>query len=119
MYQDEAGLDLVKKGLATNDAELLSATLLLIVHLLWDQEEWSAPISSIEPGLVLTTIRWGLFAMREIIKRAEVRKEERSELSLEDIETEKMPDSELQLETDKNFGRLDHSSSCVASLPFR
>ena len=107
MYQDEAGLDLVKKGLATNDAELLSATLLLIVHLLWDQEEWSAPISSIEPGLVLTTIRWGLFAMREIIKRAEVRKEERSELSLEDIETEKMPDSELQLETDKNFGQLD------------
>ena len=107
MYQDEAGLDLVKKGLATNDAELISATLLLIVHLLWDQEEWSSPISSIEPGLILTTIRWGLFAMREIIKRAEVRKEERSELSFKDNETEKIPDSELQLETDKNFDRLD------------
>ena len=56
---------------------MFSATALLVLHLLWD-EEWAEPLSSIEePGVALTTIRWGLFAMNSIIERAEDRKKER------------------------------------------
>eukprot|EP00984_Skeletonema_dohrnii_P013014 scaffold5361_cov83-Skeletonema_dohrnii-CCMP3373.AAC.2 len=73
---DDCGLVLVKKGLLTQDAEMFSATALLVLHLLWD-EEWAEPLSSIEPGVALKTIRWGLFAMNSIIERAEDRKKER------------------------------------------
>ena len=79
MLQDESGLALVKSGLMTKDAEMFSSTILLIVHLLWD-EEWAEPLSSIEPGVVSTTIRWGLFAMKSIIERAETRKNKRKEM---------------------------------------
>eukprot|EP00985_Skeletonema_marinoi_P007387 scaffold3233_cov128-Skeletonema_marinoi.AAC.2 len=73
MLQDDCGLVLVVNPRCRN----VFATALLVLHLLWD-EEWAEPLSSIEePGVALTTIRWGLFAMNSIIERAEDRKKER------------------------------------------
>jgi hypothetical protein len=130
MLQDEGGLELIKRCLSTKDAEMFSSTVLLILHLLWD-EEWAEPLSSIEPGVVSTSIRWGLFAMDCIIKRAEDRKKQRKAIiekfreldrkawRLEEGDEKKraqreaeemrkkIPESELQLETGKNFTSLD------------
>mmetsp|Transcript_22238 Transcript_22238/g.48305 ORF Transcript_22238/g.48305 Transcript_22238/m.48305 type:complete len:224 (-) Transcript_22238:684-1355(-) len=74
ILQDSGGLDLVRKGLSSIDGSLVSHTLLLVVHLLWD-EEWSLPLSTIEPRIELKTLEWGLFAMDKIINRAEKKKE--------------------------------------------
>jgi len=130
MLQDDCGLVLVKKGLLTQDAEMFSATALLVLHLLWD-EEWAEPLSSIEPGVALTTIRWGLFAMNSIIERAEDRKKERKAMvakfhelnqktwCLDDGDEKerarreanevqkRIPENEFQLETNENFTPLD------------
>ena len=42
----------------------------MILHLFWD-EEWCAPLDSIEPELELTAVRWGIFALKRIIERAD------------------------------------------------
>ena len=110
---------------------MFSATALLVLHLLWD-EEWAEPLSSIEePGVALTTIRWGLFAMNSIIERAEDRKKERKAMvakfhelnqktwCLDDGDEKerarreanevqkRIPENEFQLETNENFTPLD------------
>ncbi len=132
MLQDEGGLELVKRALATKDSEMFASTILLVLHLLWD-EEWAEPLSSIEPGITSTTIRWGLFAMNSIIERAQDRVKEKEALCAEynklnqeawDLddgdEKERMESErdevlkkfaaagcEFELETSKNFTPLD------------
>jgi hypothetical protein len=130
MLQDEGGLTLVKRGFSTKDAGMFAATILLVLHLLWD-EEWAEPISSIEPGVTLTTIRWGLFAMNSIIARAEDRKEEKKkitdkiiDLQMDEWDMEEGDEKErvrrerleLQMMIPKCEFDLDENGQCVTKL---
>lgn len=78
IFQHSGGLDLIRKALSSSEGSLVSPTMLLILHLMWD-EEWWHTLSTVEPQIELQCARWGVFAMDRIVKRAETAKNEREE----------------------------------------
>lgn len=60
IFQDPTGLELVSAALSSKDGAMVSPALLLILHLLRD-EEWRKPLSSVEPRIELTYVCTGQY----------------------------------------------------------
>lgn len=68
MLQDPDCLEFLSATLSSSDGSMVSPTLLLVLHLLWDVE-WCVKLSDFEPSLEKISMRWALYAMDAIIER--------------------------------------------------
>lgn len=88
MLQHPDGVELVKKILASSHGPTVSKALLLVSHLLWD-EEWRDPIFDIQgPSVEETALQWACYCMkrtREVAYATRKEQEERNERNQEEL----------------------------------
>jgi hypothetical protein len=70
LFQHAGGVDLLQDMLASSEGNRVSEGMLLVVHLLWD-EEWRDPLLKIEPPIETTAVKWAAYAMQCIRDRAD------------------------------------------------
>lgn len=62
-------VELIHDMLASSNGNTVSETMLLVVHLLWD-EEWRDPLMRITPPIEVTAMKWALYSTTIIRDRA-------------------------------------------------
>ena len=69
----EDGLQMCQETLWSSDRSIASSAMLLISHLLWD-EEWRTLLAGMAPPLEEAAVKWGAFAAASIVRLAQKKK---------------------------------------------
>merc|ERR1712038_1288368 len=70
LFKRKDTLGVVRAMLSSNNGDIASSTMLLIVHLLWDKE-WRDPIMSIQPPIEDACLKWATFGMKCFCEKAD------------------------------------------------
>merc|ERR1712232_1191154 len=91
------GVGIIRKCLRSSNIELISETLLFVVHLLWDEEHAGKLTDLADPALEEVAVRLAAFSMRKIVEECdELRKQGKVESDqLTDILKEKLRRTDL------------------------
>ncbi len=107
---DHNGLKLIQEGMTSNHAYMVSATMLIVLHLSWD-EAWHQPLRSMKPRLEDMIMKWAAFSMHSILQTAsKMRGEEAStakDFYNELDEERKMDDQDQEYELFKHLDYLE------------
>ena len=71
----EKGVETCRDTLWSDDPHVASSAMLLITHLLWD-EEWRAPLADMKPPMQEAAVKWGAYAALSLVKLADEKRKQ-------------------------------------------